>query len=184
MIELLALPGIGDYTASAVLSLRFRRTHRGGRYQYPPCDHHPPRSPSAVRQVLWSVETARRSLLPEGERGSVVSRNQSVMELGRDGMHRQGAAVMDPITGQCVFLLRNAQARLGGAAPTGRANSTGTDRQVRWAGTRWRSRIPAAGSVLEREQAERLWRDRIQLDACIASLDDECSRRLVRLLSR
>ena len=30
-----------------------------------------------------------------------------------------------------------------------------------------------AGSVLEREQAERLWKDRIQLDVCIASLDDD-----------
>ena len=31
--ELLALPGIGDYTAV----VRFRRTYRGGRHEHPPC---------------------------------------------------------------------------------------------------------------------------------------------------
>ena len=48
----------------------------------------------------------------------------------------------------------------------------GTDRQVRGLVLNALRELPA-DSVLEREQAERLWKDRIQLDVCIASLDDD-----------
>lgn len=115
--ELLALPGVGDYTASAVMSFAF-----GERIAV---------IDTNIRRVISRVfrgeesfggaaspverETARR-LLPEGERGSVVW-NQSVMELGATVCTAK-APLCDqcPIAGQCVFL-RNGRPGLGSGVP-------------------------------------------------------------------
>ena len=170
--ELLALPGVGDYTASAVMSFAF-----GERIAV---------IDTNIRRVISRVfrggesfggaaspverETARR-LLPENDRASVVW-NQSLMELGATVCTAK-APLCDrcPIAGQCAFL-RNGRPGLGERRTRPRQRFQGTDRQVRGLVLEALRGLPA-GSVLEREQAERLWKDRIQLDACIASLDDD-----------
>ena len=50
--ELLALPGIGDYTASAVMSFAFGEAHRGGGYEY---------SQGAFEGFSWRGVAWRRS---------------------------------------------------------------------------------------------------------------------------
>lgn len=170
--ELLALPGVGDYTASAVMSFAF-----GERIAV---------IDTNIRRVISRVfrgeesfggaaspverETARR-LLPENDRASVTW-NQSMMELGATVCTAK-APLCDrcPIAGQCVFL-RNGRPGLGERRTRPRQRFQGTDRQVRGLVLNALRELPA-DSVLEREQAERLWKDRIQLDACIASLDDD-----------
>ena len=74
--ELPALPGIGDYTASAVLSVRFRRTYRGGRHEHPPCAVTCVRRRRIARRQRKSPRNARwrngccRTMIP---RNAVVS---------------------------------------------------------------------------------------------------------------
>ena len=48
----------------------------------------------------------------------------------------------------------------------------GTDRQVRGLVLAALRELPA-GATLPREDADKLWKDQIQLAACIASLDDD-----------
>ena len=170
--ELLALPGVGDYTASAVMSFAF-----GERVAV---------IDTNIRRVLSRVfrgeeslggaaspverEMARR-LLPEDVRQSVVW-NQSVMELGATVCTAKAPLCEQcPIAGQCRFL-RNGRPGLGERRTRPRQRFQGTDRQVRGLVLNALRGLPA-GSVLEREQARLLWKDQVQLDACIASLDDD-----------
>ena len=191
--ELVALPGVGDYTASAVLSFAFgervavidtniRRVlsrvflgveSRGGA------------ASRAERELAWCV-------LPEemSERdasGSSVIWNQAVMELGATVCTAKAPQCGDcPLRGECAFLAAGLPG-LGERRTRPRQRFQGTDRQVRGiilnalrqaaaqavhgvVGGRLETGVPGA---VPRSQIERLWPDHVQLDACIASLDED-----------
>ena len=170
--ELVALPGVGDYTASAVMSFAF-----GERIAV---------IDTNIRRVLARAfrgeeslggsasqverEMARR-LLPESDKVSVVW-NQAVMELGATVcMAIAPLCESCPIAGQCAFL-RNGRPGLGQRRTRPRQRFQGTDRQVRGLVLEALRGLPSGGT-LERARVERLWEDRVQLDACVASLDDD-----------
>ena len=179
--ELLALPGIGDYTASAVLSFAF-----GERIAV---------IDTNIRRVLsrafvgteslgGSASPAERALakrlLPEDDpakcrrfdRPSVVW-NQSVMELGATVCTAK-SPLCDacPIAAQCAFL-RNGRPGLGERRTRPRQRFQGTDRQVRGLVLNALRGLPDGETTLDRENVEQLWKDHVQLDKCIASLDED-----------
>lgn len=191
--ELVALPGVGDYTASAVLSFAFgervavidtniRRVlsrvflgmeSRGGT------------ASRTERELAWCV-------LPEEGRGqeasdSSVIWNQAVMELGATVCTAKAPQCGDcPLRGECAFLAAGLPG-LGERRTRPRQRFRGTDRQVRGiilnalrqaaaqaargvADGRLETGAPGA---VPRSQIEQLWPDHVQLDACIASLDED-----------
>ncbi|WP_428978122.1 A/G-specific adenine glycosylase [Bifidobacterium ruminantium] len=179
--ELLALPGIGDYTASAVLSFAF-----GERIAV---------IDTNIRRVLSrafvGVESfggaaspaeralAKRLLPDDGfakcrrfDRPSVVW-NQSVMELGATVCTAK-SPLCDacPIAAQCAFL-RNGRPGLGERRTRPRQRFQGTDRQVRGLVLNALRGLPDGETTLDRGSVEKLWKDYVQLDKCIASLDED-----------
>ena len=179
--ELLALPGIGDYTASAVLSFAF-----GERIAV---------IDTNIRRVLSRAFVGTESLggsaspaehalakrlLPEDDpakyrrfdRPSVVW-NQSVMELGATVCTAK-SPLCDacPIAAQCAFL-RNGRPGLGERRTRPRQRFQGTDRQVRGLVLNALRGLPDGETTLDRENVEQLWKDHVQLDKCIASLDED-----------
>ncbi|WP_152210134.1 HhH-GPD family protein [Bifidobacterium cebidarum] len=170
--ELVALPGIGDYTASAVLSFAF-----GQRIAV---------IDTNIRRVLSRVflgveshggaaSAAERALanrvLPERARRSVTW-NQSVMELGAVLCTAKSPLCENcPIAEDCAFL-KAGRPGLGEKRTRPRQRFQGTDRQVRGLVLAALRGLPADAS-LSRTEAEKLWKDSAQLSACIASLDDD-----------
>ncbi|KFI92050.1 A/G-specific adenine glycosylase [Bifidobacterium saguini DSM 23967] len=169
---LLELPGIGDYTASAVLSFAF-----GQRIAV---------IDTNIRRVLsrvflgtesrgGSASAAERALanrvLPEAVKRSVTW-NQSVMELGAViCTAKSPLCEACPIAESCTFL-KAGRPGLGEKRTRPRQRFQGTDRQVRGLVLAALRELPA-GSSLTRTDAEKLWKDSVQLGACIASLDDD-----------
>lgn len=172
--ELIALPGIGDYTASAVLSFAF-----GKRIAV---------IDTNIRRVLSRVflgvesrggsasaeerELAQRVLptdFAKRKTADSVVWNQAVMELGAVVCAaKQPLCDACPISGVCKFLAAGLP-ELGERRTRPRQRFAGTNRQVR-------------GIVLEAlrsqhklssQEIHELWHDHIQLDACIASLDND-----------
>lgn len=197
--ELLALPGIGDYTASAVMSFAF-----GGRIAV---------IDTNIRRVLSRVflgveshggsatrqerELAAR-VLPKDAKASVTW-NQSVMELGAVVCTAKNPLCEQcPLADSCTFLAAG-RPGLGEQRTRPRQRFQGTNRQVRGmilnalrglgaggsadeaAGKRAKGitkKAPAdaghaAATSLPRDQVEALWGDHVQLDLCIASLDED-----------
>ena len=179
--ELLALPGIGDYTASAVMSFAF-----GERIAVVDTN---------IRRVLSRVFLGEESLggaarpaeralakqmLPQDDaskcrrfdRPSVVW-NQSVMELGATVCTAKAPLCEAcPVSGHCVFL-HNGRPGLGERRTRPRQRFQGTDRQVRGLVLNALRNLPEGATALNRKSLERLWDDHIQLDRCIASLDED-----------
>jgi len=179
--ELLALPGVGDYTASAVMSFAF-----GARIAVVDTN---------IRRVLsraflgeeslgGAASPAERALanrvLPEDnaakvrrfDRPSVVW-NQSVMELGATVCTaKKPLCDSCPIASYCVFL-RHGRPGLGERRTRPRQRFQGTDRQVRGLVLDALRALPEGKSRLDRADLERLWPDHIQLDKCVASLDED-----------
>ena len=186
--ELTALPGIGDYTASAVMSFAYgeriavidtniRRVlsraflgveSRGG-------------SASAVeRDLAWR-------LLPDDGTGEdtngngggdadaaaqSVIWNQAVMELGAVVCTAKSPLCdICPIAAECAFLAAG-RPGLGERRTRPRQRFAGTDRQVRGIILDALRALPAGG-VLPRERIDALWHDPAQLGRCVASLDDD-----------
>ncbi|ETY71933.1 adenine glycosylase [Bifidobacterium moukalabense DSM 27321] len=179
--ELTALPGIGDYTASAVMSFAY-----GERIAV---------IDTNIRRVLSRVflgtesrggaaSPAERALankvLPEdpvaGCRGfdrPSVMWNQSVMELGAVICTAKSPLCEQcPVSAECAFLA-NGRPGLGERRTRPRQRFQGTDRQVRGLVLNALRGLPEGRSAVGREDLERLWNDHIQLDRCIASLDDD-----------
>ena len=174
--ELLSLPGIGDYTASAVTSFAF-----GKRIAV---------LDTNIRRVLSRV------LLGKESRGGAASReerdlaitvlperadnasmwNQAIMELGATVCTAKA-----PLSSHCEFLKAGSPG-LGEKRTRPRQHFQGTDRQVRGLilnALRSKQPIPAADAnssrtpSVTRAELEALWPDHVQLDACIASLDED-----------
>ncbi|PJM78682.1 A/G-specific adenine glycosylase [Bifidobacterium scaligerum] len=172
--ELIGLPGIGDYTASAVLSFAF-----GERIAV---------IDTNIRRVLSRVflgveslggaaSPAERALanrvLPEqGAVGESVTWNQSVMELGAVVCTAKSPLCEAcPVADDCMFL-KLGRPGLGQRRTRPRQRFQGTDRQVRGLVLASLRELPA-GASLPRKDAEKLWDDQVQLASCIASLDDD-----------
>ena len=205
--ELTALPGIGDYTASAVMSFAFgeriavidtniRRVlsrvflgieSRGGaaspaeralanrmlpKDEIFGCDADvADNAGSAEHAANSTIRGDKRSRLHRGERPSVTW-NQSVMELGAV-ICTAKSPLCDtcPIADDCAFL-KAGRPGLGERRTRPRQRFQGTDRQVRGLVLAALRALPA-NDTLARVDAENLWQDQIQLDSCIASLDDD-----------
>lgn len=170
--ELVALPGIGDYTASAVMSFAF-----GERIAV---------IDTNIRRVLSRVFLGKESLggvatreerdlstrvLP-GESSDSVTWNQSVMELGAlVCTAKKPLCSQCPLASSCAFLAAG-RPGLGEGRTRPRQHFQGTNRQVRGKILDALRSIASTAS-LPRDQVELLWPDAIQLDACIVSLDDD-----------
>ncbi|RSX55562.1 adenine glycosylase [Bifidobacterium dolichotidis] len=169
--ELVALPGIGDYTASAVLSFAFgkriavidtniRRVNT--------------RAFEGTESLGGAASRAERELanelLPLDIRESVVW-NESVMELGAVFCTAK-APLCDqcPIREQCLFYA-NGLPGLGQKRTRPRQRFKGTDRMVR--GLVLQALRDSNGVALEYAQVQQLWKDQLQLDRCVASLDED-----------
>ena len=179
--ELTALPGIGDYTASAVLSFAF-----GLRAVVVDTN---------VRRVLSRVFLGEESLggaasaaeralaervLPDDNRAryrrfdrpSVVW-NQSVMELGAVVCAaKHPLCEQCPISGICLFWERG-RPGLGQRRTRPRQRFQGTDRQVRGLVLDALRGLPDGTVSLDRGRIEGLWPEHVQLDRCVASLDED-----------
>lgn len=171
--ELLALPGIGDYTASAVMSFAF-----GERIAV---------IDTNIRRVLSRLFVGEESLggsttakdrdlasrvLPEGQAASVVW-NEAVMELGALVCTAKSPACETcPVASVCAFLAAG-RPGLGQRRTRPRQRFAGTNRQVRGIVLAALRALPADAPVLSRARVALLWPDQTQLDACIASLDED-----------
>lgn len=171
--DLIALPGIGDYTASAVMSFAY-----GERIAV---------IDTNIRRVLsrlflgvesrgGSASPAERDLanraLPRDARRSVTW-NQSVMELGAVVCTAK-TLLCDacPVRDRCAFLAAG-RPGLGERRTRPRQRFAGTDRQVRGLVLDALRGLPDGETSLPRARLEALWADRVQLDKCVASLDDD-----------
>lgn len=197
---LTALPGVGDYTASAVLSFAFG-------VRVPVIDTNIRRVLSrvflGVESLGGAASPAERALaervLPDdvvsidglrepeqdvpamhdGEprhvsaaRRPSVTWNQSVMELGAlVCTAKTPACEACPLANECAFLAAG-RPGLGERCTRPRQRFQGTDRQVRGLVLAALRPLPVGGS-LPRGKAEALWNDHAQLDSCIASLDED-----------
>lgn len=171
--ELTGLPGIGDYTASAVLSFAF-----GVRVAV--IDTNIRR---VLSRVFLGVESrggaatpSERALanrvLPEDATRSVTW-NQSVMELGATVCTAKNPLCDDcPVREDCAFLAAG-RPGLGERRTRPRQRFAGTDRQVRGLVLNALRGLPAGAPVLPRADVEALWADHVQLDQCVASLDED-----------
>lgn len=201
--ELVALPGIGDYTASAVMSFAF-----GERIAV---------LDTNVRRVLWrtfkgeesfggATKTEERKLanavLPQSPKESVIW-NEALIELGALICTAKNPKIdEDPWASHSRFYAAGCP-HMGEKRTRPRQSFKGTNRQVRGivlnalralADSSPKEALPdgidGAGSqsqhessqsqsqrsnkdILSRPEVEKLWPDHIQLDACIASLDED-----------
>lgn len=223
--ELVALPGVGDYTASAVLSFAFgervavidtniRRVlsrvflgvesrggaasraerelagrvlpeeGRGQEASDSSSDAHTDANAGIVRDADLHGGAGKVRHMPH--RPSVIW-NQAVMELGATVCTAKAPQCGDcPLRDECAFLAAGLPG-LGERRTRPRQRFQGTDRQVRGiilnalrqdaaqaargvADGRLETGAPGA---VPRSQIEQLWPDHVQLDACIASLDED-----------
>lgn len=169
--QLVALPGIGDYTASAVLSFSYHE-------RIPVID-------TNIRRVIsravkgeesfgGSVSANERriatDILPKNQEDSVLW-NQSVMELGATictAKNPQCDAC--PLRSQCAFAAAG-WPDLGVKRTRPKQSFYGTNRYVR--GLILKALRAHNNHHLTYDAVSSVWDDSVQLDACIASLDDD-----------
>jgi A/G-specific adenine glycosylase len=165
--ELLALPGIGDYTARAVAVFAYG-------------DRHP----------VVDVNTRRvlaRAVLGEGEPGPAARRRdlplmESVLPAGRDEAAATNAAVMElgalvcvarepacdqcPIASRCAWRLAGYPEHTGPRAPK-QSKFAGSDRQVRG---KIMAELRASDVPVTSDEIAMVWPDETQRDRALASL--------------
>lgn len=169
--ELLALPGVGDYTASAVMSFAYKQ-------RIVVID-------TNIRRVLSRVFVGQESLGGSASRaerqlaGDVlpidldesVLWNQAIMELGALVCTAQKPQCQAcPLRSHCLFLIAGLP-NVGLKCTRPRQRFAGTNRQVR--GMVLQALRDATSSHVSRDQVTQLWADHVQLDACLASLDED-----------
>ena len=169
--QLVTLPGIGDYTASAVLSFSYHE-------RIPVID-------TNIRRVLsravvgeesfgGSVSAAERKtatqMLPSDREQSVLW-NQAVMELGAAICTAKKPSCDDcPLRSSCAFAAAG-WPRLGEKRTRPKQSFVGTNRHVR--GLILKALRTAPKYHLDYESVAKVWEDSVQLDLCIASLDED-----------
>ena len=198
--QLVALPGIGDYTASAVMSFAYGeriavidtnirrvlsrvflgRESKGGA------------ASREERQLAWQVlpedadsEVSDHHVNGDGSLGTADPQirsafwreppsarwNQAVMELGATVcVARKPACDICPLAGHCRFLKAGLPG-LGAGRTRPRQRFAGTDRQIR--GSILQALRQASGAPVSRKDLKSLCDDEIRLDRCIASLDED-----------
>ena len=198
--QLVALPGIGDYTASAVMSFAYgeriavidtnirrvlsrvflgrestggaaNREERQLAWQVLPEDEDPEASDHRVNGDD-RLETADPQIRSAAWREPPSARwNQAVMELGATVcMARKPACDICPLAGHCRFLKAGLPG-LGAGRTRPRQRFAGTDRQIR--GSILQALRQASGAPVFRKDLKPLCDDEIRLDRCIASLDED-----------
>ena len=198
--QLVALPGIGDYTASAVMSFAYGeriavidtnirrvlsrvflgRESKGGAasreerqlaWQVLPEDEDPEASDHRVNGDD-RLETADPQIRSAVWREPPSARwNQAVMELGATVcVARKPACDICPLAGHCRFLKAGLPG-LGSGRTRPRQRFAGTDRQIR--GSILQALRQASGAPVFRKDLKPLCDDEIRLDRCIASLDED-----------
>ena len=162
---LVALPGIGDYTAAAVLAFAFgrralvmdtniRRVHAR---VFAGIANHSPHITSAERESLDAVT-------PDEPRAAVWS--QAVMELGAVVCRPQPRCADCPLLQHCAW---HGAGQPAAATPARRPQPfAGTDRQVR--GKVMALLRAARGAGVELSAIEAAWHDREQLQRALDSL--------------
>ncbi|WP_143242460.1 A/G-specific adenine glycosylase [Bifidobacterium bohemicum] len=170
---LVALPGIGDYTASAVMSFAF-----GERIAV---------IDTNVRRVLWRTFKGEESfggaarpeerelanaVLPRDPAESVTW-NEALIELGALVCTAKNPKIdEDPWAFESLFYAAGCPG-IGQKRTRPRQRFKGTNRQVRGLILNALRNLSDAGTTLARAEVEALWPDHVQLDACIASLDED-----------
>ena len=198
--QLVALPGIGDYTASAVMSFAYgeriavidtnirrvlsrvflgrestggaaSREERQLAWQVLPEDEDPEASDHRVNGDD-RLETADPQIRSAAWREPPSARwNQAVMELGATVcVARKPACDICPLAGHCRFLKAGLPG-LGSGRTRPRQRFAGTDRQIR--GSILQALRQASGAPVFRKDLKPLCDDEIRLDRCIASLDED-----------
>ena len=198
--QLVALPGIGDYTASAVMSFAYgeriavidtnirrvlsrvflgrestggaaNREERQLAWQVLPEDEDPEASDHRVNGDD-RLETADPQIRSAAWREPPSARwNQAVMELGATVcVARKPACDICPLAGHCRFLKAGLPG-LGAGRTRPRQRFAGTDRQIR--GSILQALRQASGAPVFRKDLKSLCDDEIRLDRCIASLDED-----------
>ena len=198
--QLVALPGIGDYTASAVMSFAYgeriavidtnirrvlsrvflgrestggaaNREERQLAWQVLPEDENSEVSDHHVNGD-GSLETADPQIRSAAWREPPSARwNQAVMELGATVcVARKPACDICPLAGHCRFLKAGLPG-LGSGRTRPRQRFAGTDRQIR--GSILQALRQASGAPVFRKDLKPLCDDEIRLDRCIASLDED-----------
>ncbi|MFN8195564.1 MAG: A/G-specific adenine glycosylase [Nocardioidaceae bacterium] len=163
--DLRALPGIGDYTASAIATFAFGRRHAvldtnvrrvlarafGG-------SEHPPPSVTAAERTL------AESLLPHDDEAPVWS--VALMELGAL-VCTAASPRCDrcPLAGSCAWVAAGSPAYDG--PPRKVQTWAGTDRQCRG---RLLAVLREADGPVHRSRLEAAWHDATQRERCVASL--------------
>lgn len=171
--DLVSLPGIGDYTASAVVSFAYGRRVAV--------------KDTNIRRVLSRIVDGTESLggsatsrdreladamLPRDAHDSVVW-NQAVMELGAVVCTARTPGCSDcPVSAYCAFLAAG-RPGLGERRTRPRQRFEGTDRQVRGLILDALRSRPADSPGLSRASVRGLWHDPVQVDSCVASLDED-----------
>lgn len=172
--ELVALPGIGDYTASAVMSFAF-----GERIAV---------IDTNVRRVLWRTFKGEESfggatkpeerklaqaLLPQDAKESVTW-NEALIELGALVCTAKNPKIDEDPWATYSRFYANGCPNMGQKRTRPRQSFKGTNRQVRGIVLNaLRALADREQPTLPRGEVERLWDDHVQLDACIASLDED-----------
>lgn len=169
--DLVALPGIGDYTASAVLAFHYQQ-------RIPVLD-------TNIRRVLsravdgqesrGGAASAREKRLAEralpAERGKSVLWNQATMELGATVCTAKNPNCdACPLRENCAFAAAGWPG-LGQKRTRAKQSFEGTNRQVR--GLILKALRAEPTHELSYERVQSVWADHVQLDACIASLDED-----------
>ena len=198
--QLVALPGIGDYTASAVMSFAYgeriavidtnirrvlsrvflgrestggaaSREERQLAWQVLPEDEDPGTSGHRVTGDD-RLGTADPQIPSAAWREPPSARwNQAVMELGATVcVARKPACDICPLAGHCRFLKAGLPG-LGTGRTRPRQRFAGTDRQIR--GSILQALRQASGAPVSRKDLKSLCDDEIRLDRCIASLDED-----------
>lgn len=164
--DLVSLPGIGDYTASAVMAFAYQRRiavldTNVRRVLARACDGQElPRSSAPTRAERLLAE----ELLPASESEAAVW-SVAVMELGALVCRAQ-----NPACPECP-LATNCRWRLSGSPKTDRPRSvqrfSGTDRQVRG---KLLAVLRASSGAVDGAQLRECWHDDLQRDRCLDSL--------------
>jgi A/G-specific adenine glycosylase len=165
---LLALPGIGEYTASAVASFAFRRRHvvldtNVRRVLGRLVGGEPLPGPSTTR-----AERDRAAGLLPAEPATAAAWSVGVMELGALVCRAAGPrCAACPVTDLCRW-------RAAGAPPDDRPRRVqgyaGTDRQVRG---RLLAVLREAPGPVHRSSLEAAWGEPVQRERCLATLLDD-----------
>lgn len=164
--ELLALPGIGDYTARAISVFAFGQRH-------PVVDINIRRVIArAVHGVAQPAAAAKRdladmeALLPEDDADAALT-NAGIMELGAlVCVARTPRCEACPIAAECRWRALGYPELEGPAAPR-QKKYEGSDRQVRGIVL---AELRASDVPVTREELAFAWADVEQLDRCIAGL--------------